>query len=118
MKLSAHFDRAEFRCPCGCGGDTVDGELLYLCEVVRAIVGKPVTVTSGFRCVDHNAAVGGAENSQHLWGRAADLAVPAPLAVYQELCTLFPDTYGFGVYGTYIHVDSRGEKARWQKIPT
>jgi uncharacterized protein YcbK (DUF882 family) len=111
--LSPHFSRHEFRCPCGCGVDTVDADLLYLCEVVRKIEGKPVTVTSGHRCQDHNRAVGGGENSMHLWGRAADLAVSSPQRVYNELCRLFPDTYGFGLYRTHVHVDSRATKARW-----
>lgn len=112
--ISPHFSRHEFRCPCGCGLDTVDGDLLYLCEVVRAIEGRPITPTSGHRCIDHNAAVGGGASSMHLWGRAADLPVSSPQHVYDELCRLFPDSYGFGLYGTHVHVDSRTLKARWK----
>lgn len=43
---------------------------------VREIYGKPILISSGYRCPALNAAVGGAANSQHTTGQAADL-VPA-----------------------------------------
>ena len=45
-------------------------------DPIREIYGKPITVTSGYRCEKLNTAVGGATNSQHKKGEAADL-VPA-----------------------------------------
>ena len=55
--------------------------LLRLCENVlqplRDAVGRPVVVTSGFRCAALNAAVGGARHSQHICGQAADLVPPS-----------------------------------------
>jgi zinc D-Ala-D-Ala carboxypeptidase len=44
-------------------------------EPVRAHFG-PVTITSGFRCVRLNKAVGGSGTSQHCFGEAADFHVP------------------------------------------
>ena len=35
--------------------------------------GRPIIVTSGYRCKELNAAVGGTRNSQHLKGQAADI---------------------------------------------
>ena len=35
--------------------------------------GRPIIVTSGYRCKELNAAVGGAHYSQHLKGQAADI---------------------------------------------
>ena len=35
--------------------------------------GRPIIVTSGYRCKELNAAVGGTSNSQHLKGHAADI---------------------------------------------
>lgn len=115
--LSKHFSRHEFACNCGCGSDTVDVETLQLCEEVRELVGAPVMVTSGHRCARHNRRVGGARNSQHVKGRAADLAVPDPQAVYDALVRRYPDRYGFGCYPRhgFVHVDTRsGLPARWQ----
>lgn len=114
IKLSGHFDRDEFACKCGCGFNTVDAELLSLCEYVRMINGdKPLTPNSACRCKSHNNFVGGSQKSQHLLGRAADLPVDNPKEVYGKLCERFPGQYGFGLYETFIHVDSRSKKARW-----
>lgn len=40
---------------------------------LREMYGKPITVNSGYRCPKLNAAVGGAKNSQHMRGEAADI---------------------------------------------
>ena len=42
-------------------------------DPVRELYGKPITVTSGFRCQMLNKAVGGVNSSQHVKGEAADL---------------------------------------------
>lgn len=42
-------------------------------EKVRAIWGAPLYVNSGYRCESLNLLVGGAKNSQHLRGMAADI---------------------------------------------
>ena len=114
--LSTHFSRSEFACKCGCGGNTVDAEMLMLCEDVRRIEKGPVIVSSGFRCYSHNEQVKGSSNSQHLYGRAADLLVSDPRKIYDTLCCLYPRKYGFGLYSTFIHVDSRSHvMARWRE---
>lgn len=113
--ISPHFSRHEFRCRCEtCGLDTIDVMTIKLCEIVRGMVDGPVQVSSGQRCAIRNAAEGGAPNSQHLYGRAADLAVSNPKWVYERLCEAFPNQFGFGLYTTFVHVDSRGgPAARW-----
>ena len=40
---------------------------------IREFYGKPIIITSGYRCPELNAKVGGKPNSQHLKGEAADL---------------------------------------------
>ena len=42
-------------------------------DPIREKFGKPITVTSGYRCEKLNKLVGGKPNSQHLKGQAADL---------------------------------------------
>jgi len=113
--ISAHFNRSEFSCKCGCGFDTVDTDLLTLCEIIRELNGDvSLTPNSGCRCKDHNRKEGGSVLSQHLLGRAADLPVRNPEEVYKKLCNLYPNIYGFGLYNNFIHVDSRNDKARWR----
>lgn len=47
--------------------------LCALLEDVRDVCATPVRITSGYRCEELNRAVGGAKNSQHLTGCAADI---------------------------------------------
>ena len=44
-------------------------------DPLRERLGVPVLVTSGFRCVELNEAVGGVPTSQHCLGQAADIHV-------------------------------------------
>lgn len=114
-----HFKRSEFACKCGkyCNGYPVepDEQLVKLLENIRNHFGVPVTINSGVRCKTHNANVGGASASQHMKGTAADIKVkgvaPAKVAAYAE--TLLPGTGGIGIYGTFVHVDVRKQKSRW-----
>lgn len=56
-------------------------ELLLKLEALRNALNVPVIITSGLRCPERNAEVGGVEQSQHLVGQAADLYAPGiPIA--------------------------------------
>ena len=48
--------------------------LAALLEQVRALVGGPITISSGYRSPALNKAVGGAANSAHVLGLAADIS--------------------------------------------
>ena len=87
MKLSEYFELSEFehsdtarakgivnRVPAELVPNVVrlHDNVLY---PLRKLVGHPVRITSGYRCADLNKAVGGAANSQHSTGEAADIEV-------------------------------------------
>ena len=112
--ISDNLSRSEFACQCGCGFDTVDTDLVRIVQYIRDFFGAPVTINSGCRCVSHNAAVGGGDKSQHLYGRAADIVVDGvhPDAVYDIADEM--GIGGVGKYDTFTHVDSRTNgPARW-----
>lgn len=113
--LSKHFNLAEFVCHCGCKSVFIHDELIDVLEGAREHFGSPIKITSGTRCKVHNMASGGAKNSQHLYGIAADIQVdnhnPAEVADYFE--RLYPEKYGIGRYNSWTHIDIRPEKARW-----
>jgi len=113
--LSKHFNRNEIECTCGCGQDTIDYKLIVILEKVRVHFNKPVTVTSGCRCIIHNKSVGGVDTSFHTIGRAADIQVRgvAPIDVYNYISKEFPNSLGLGSYKVFTHVDTRNYKARW-----
>ena len=70
--LTKNFNRSEFQCSCGCGQQSVDMELAEKLQLLRDKVDRPLKITSGYRCITHNAAVGGSQNSKHRYGMAAD----------------------------------------------
>ncbi len=113
--LSEHFSRHEMSCSCNnCGGDTIDADTLKVAEEVRVFAGHSITPTSAYRCLKHNTAIGSNDLSQHPKGRAIDLPVRDPKSVYEFLCEKYPDKYGFGLYDTFVHIDTRsGKMARW-----
>lgn len=112
--ISKHFDRQEIACKCGCGFDTMDAETLKVADEIRDFVGSSITPSSGARCLAHNVEIGGSKNSQHTKGRAMDLPVPDPGAVYRFLCTRYEGLYGIGVYHSFVHIDTRTNgPARW-----
>jgi len=114
-QLSPHFKRGEFACHCGCGFATPDAELLQVLEIIRDYFGEPVTINSACRCVDHNRSEGGALNSTHIMGIAADITVKntSPAQVESFLMEKFPDRYGRKGYKTFTHVDVRLNFAHW-----
>ena len=47
-------------------------------DPLRELYGRPIHVTSGYRCPKLNSLVGGAPNSQHMRGEAADIVSLSP----------------------------------------
>lgn len=82
-------------------------------ETIRAACGGlPLRVLSGYRTPEHNRRVGGARASQHVEGRALDLAPPPGWTVdrfWGVIRGLTEETWinGLGRYPTFVHVDVR-----------
>ncbi|MGY0002978.1 D-Ala-D-Ala carboxypeptidase family metallohydrolase [Micromonospora sp. I033] len=121
-----HFSYAELDNGCGKGGwsggplsSTATREkalrTMWKLEALRRSLGDtPLYVTSGFRSIACNQQVGGASDSQHLYGSAADV-----ISRSRTLCQVARSArdHGFsGLYGPgypnhsdHVHVDSRRE---------
>ena len=119
-KLSANFNSSEFDCHgSGCCSSTlVDDKLVTYLQQIREHFGKPVNISSGYRCATHNKNIGGATNSRHSKGQAADIYIngvaPAEIAKYAESMGIL----GIGLYetnndGFFVHVDTRETKSFW-----
>ncbi len=110
--LSPHFSTRELSDRAS-GSLPVDvSHLVDHLEQLRAICGdRPLEILSGYRSAATNARVGGATDSQHLYGRAAD--IPSGYATVDQA-----ERAGFSGIGELdgwaTHVDVRpGGPARW-----
>lgn len=118
--LTKDFARSEFQCPCGCGEQKVDLELAEKLQIIRDKVGQPIKVTSGYRCITHNASktVGGSPNSKHRYGMAADWRMvnrsinPVALGI---IAAQYFKAVGIYWYDgcAIVHTDTRDAKATW-----
>lgn len=74
-QLSPHFNAREFRCQCGQSHETlIASELVDKLEALyTALNCSKIIVTSGYRCPEHDKAVGGTSSGQHTKGTAADV---------------------------------------------
>jgi len=107
--ISEHFKDSELACK-HCGRNLVTKTLLEALEAFRSAVGKPVTVNSAYRCPEHNKAVGGAPNSQHVLGQAADVSVKGKTpSELEAIARKIPEIRGIGRadHHGYIHIDVR-----------
>ena len=126
MRISKNFKSEEFDCQ-----DKNRSKyplkwiprLKVLCkdlEVIREACGnKRIKIISGYRTKAYNKKVGGAKNSQHLYGRAADFKVIGQHAgkTYEIVLGLRREGKiskgGLGKYRTFTHFDTRGWFANW-----
>ena len=130
MSLGKYFAVGEFDCKDGTPYPTalITERLVPLVEtldVIREAWGSPLTVISGYRSPAYNTRIGGARQSQHMLGTAADIRPKAgwsPQKLHDVILELYqagklPDLGGLGAYPTFVHVDVRpranNRLARW-----
>lgn len=115
VKLSANFRVGEFVCKDGSDTILIDTALVDYLQRIRNWAGSSVVISSGYRTVSHNAKIGGATNSQHTKGCAADIIISSKniskVAAYAE---------AIGIKGVeknedsnYVHIDTRATKYLW-----
>jgi len=125
-QLTEHFKLSEFACPC-CEAvlEPEAQRLAEALEITRGLASEmrgrdcPIRISSGYRCAEHNTAVGGSPTSQHLLGLAADLIFPPDVSMLDAVLAVYKTPQfaagGIGVYPykRFVHVDLRGTVARW-----
>ncbi len=110
-KSIRYFRREEFACKCGCYCNGYPKEMqelaVQLADRARGYFGRPAHISSGLRCPQHNANVGGVRNSQHLYGEAVDLRIEGVSA--EKLLVYFQQQeevrYAYKIDGSHIHFD-------------
>ncbi|MDN2675632.1 D-Ala-D-Ala carboxypeptidase family metallohydrolase [Janthinobacterium sp. SUN033] len=117
MNLSPHFSLAELVASQVATRKGIDNapspaiianltRLAALLEQVRALVGAPIAISSGYRSPALNKAVGGTGNSAHVLGLAADIStaklVPKALALLIRQSDIAFDQLIYE--GTWVHI--------------
>jgi zinc D-Ala-D-Ala carboxypeptidase len=116
LPVSTHFNAKEFTCHCGvCKFQKISRELVNRLERVRVAYGAPITVTSGYRCVNHQAALRkkgvqtAVGTSTHELSHACDIFgadMPKLLKLLEQ------EFKSIGIAKTFYHVDLRDDKVR------
>jgi zinc D-Ala-D-Ala carboxypeptidase len=127
MQLSPHFSLEQLTASetadrCGIDNSPppaiVDNlrELAAGLERVRALLGQPLEISSGYRCAELNQAVGGTATSQHCEGRAVDFECPAygsPDDIAQAIAASSIDFDTLILeYGRWVHLSFAPEARR------
>lgn len=106
------FKRSEFMCKCGgkyCDGFPAEPHplLVKVADRVREHFGSAAIVSSGVRCKQHNANVGGVEKSRHLSGKAMDFRIKGKTA--KEVLAYVQNQpeirYAYAIDSSYVHMD-------------
>jgi hypothetical protein len=102
--------------------------LVNTLEHVRAVAGKPIVISSGYRSPEVNHLVGGVANSAHTTGCAADIICPGmpnrklaqlivdEIVVFDQLILEFPESSTGG--WVHIAIAEQGKKPRDQVLTT
>ena len=145
MKISEHLSIHEVECVCGCKAvasnpGIMSETLIYKFEQLRAQVGVPIIINSGFRCswyqaqqrereIEHkkelykmtvdelyeNRMIWHSLDSLHCKGMALDMKVRGlDMFRFYSLAVSVGFT-GVGLYPTFIHGDVRRDLTFWRK---
>lgn len=106
MQISKNFTDVELWCP-HCR-KLPKSELITKLQEFRDVWGKPLRITSGYRCKEHNDKIGGAPNSKHVLGEAVDIACTDAADRYKMLALAFKLGWGGIAYSkNFVHLDLR-----------
>lgn len=107
-----YFKKSEFACKCGgkyCKGYPAEmkEKVVKVADRTRRHFGKQATISSGLRCNQHNANVGGVSNSRHKLGKAIDFSIAgkssAQVLTYVQKQ---PEIrYAYAIDGEFVHMD-------------
>jgi len=110
---SKHFKNNELTCHCGCGQNLMDEKFLGLLEDLRLWFGKPINLSSAYRCPSHNMSVSNSGmTGPHTTGKAVDILVYGENARCLLKGILAINFTGVGLSqkdsyaGRFIHVDA------------
>ena len=57
MMITKNFSVNEMKCHCGCGEDSMDMDFMDILQNIREDMNRPLKISSGVRCAEHNSVV-------------------------------------------------------------
>lgn len=101
-----YFTKEEMACSCGCGRADMDPDFMAMLDELREQLGRPLTITSAFRCRNHLEEIKKALPGAHSAGYAADIAVSGGSERFQVMQAAIKMGFvGIGVARGFVHVD-------------
>lgn len=92
----------------------MDPNFMERLQRTRDICDFPFDIDSGWRCFEHNKAIGGGKNSYHLKGRAADIAAITLFHRRKIFQAAVKSGFkGFGLGKNFMHLDNRNFPQYW-----
>ncbi|MEO5379028.1 MAG: D-Ala-D-Ala carboxypeptidase family metallohydrolase [Magnetococcus sp. DMHC-6] len=108
-----HFSKEELSCHCQCGRMEMDSDFMARLEELRVAYGKPMKLSSAYRCPTHNAKTSSTGTmGPHTTGKAVDIAVSGAEAYKLLVLALQHGFNGIGIsqkgsHSTrFIHIDT------------
>ena len=109
---SRYFQPYEFYCSC-CNVEKMNDVFIQMLTQARGLAGVPFTITSGYRCAAHDDAIGGKDNSAHVFGMAADIFCNnSRNRCLIRTALIKVGFHRIGIGKDFIHVDIDGTKDR------
>ena len=117
-----YFSPSEFSCNCGeCHGELgIEFQLVEALDHLRELYGKPIKITSGFRCEKHPETKARPTSSHtrsksdgvFYGGKAADIAISGSRERYLLLEMIFANDMfrRIGIGSDFMHLDLDGSK--------
>lgn len=102
--LSKNFSTKEFISP-DTGVCRMQPEFIERLQRCRDEYGKPMRVVSGFRSIEYNKKIGGAPNSAHCRGYAADISCTSSSNRMQMMRIFLKHFPRIGIANLYLHID-------------
>ena len=105
MLITKNFTTDEMACSC-CGKSDMDDEFMRILQSIRDEMQRPLKITSGFRCEEHNLRVSTTgKKGPHPFAKAADILISGADAM-----RLFTIAQKHGVSG--VGMSQRGVHAK------
>lgn len=113
-----NFSRAEMACK-HCGRCEMDADTMWKLQELRDSFGKPMRVTSGYRCPEHPVEIVKSKGGAHTLGRAVDIAVQGSDAYALAMLAMRQGWQGVGVNqkgdGRFMHLDDLTSREGWPR---